>query len=450
MYSFILQPSFVRRQKLQYTRKYPIGCYGHEKFYFQDLSEETMKLLSQNEARPFAFSLHTESRDLWRGGNDFFIDPEELGALIEILKPLAKNKLGFEWNGTTIVRFTDSIFIYPICNCEYIYMTENERLRLDVIDCVELLGKRLISKDTSILSEIKGNFQDITIADNLVLCNDIMFDYVSMREIQRRKLNLEYTSWENRKYGSVGIHPATEIEKWLLAEICMVWNLKRITLNGQEIFSQQPQQILLEEIKVDIKDVEKSLPPPKAPMNSKSESESEPKKEKKFIQAESSLPYTMLGSELKNFLTFSVHSIWNGGCVCIRIPGYVSENPVRERVSLQNRISRNYSILEKVNPWCKGFRGFVEADLSIYLQVFSPQDMNVALTGDISNYKPIPSSIPGEVIRVQDSNIVRLPDGLFYDLPSEDNIQEKWQRGDFNSPWVNYLLASRQYSSCIL
>lgn len=464
--AFVLRELTVEKLGLRLSTNtvFPVGPFGHNAYSFADLDEKSLDLVSREAARPFFFSIYAKFIDEfpWEA-TEIDFSGEETNALIEILQPLCKLRLGFDWSGTDIVRFPDSVLIYPMCNGEYVYMTDGERVLLDTFNAQDYLGKRFLTTYTSALKDFPIGFQGVTEQDNMLLCDDTMFNVLSAREIDRRMLSVDYHVWKTRSKGIVSNVFDSELDKWILAELCLVWNFNRTTTsNGQEFYSQAPQltmELEVERKRADIAiasivPVHNQLPtiaslPARAKrdkgsaaMHSKGDSKIIDRR--RFKATERSLPYLLTHDEFRDFLSRAVLAVKTGSIPVIRIDG---NNKTLTRDVLQNKINQSYKLLEKLNPWTKGLKGFVAADLSMYLPVFSHQDLAFLLTGDDYSYIKISSVLPGTVTK---DNYVILSDNLAHSLEATDNIQSKWSNGELTSKWASYLLASKNLVSCVL
>lgn len=440
MRSVILRPTMIDHFGLQNYNQVNVGSLGHRMVHIPE--ELVTTELIREIAKPFAFVVTTNFNNEYPLlARDISFDHNETNGLVDILKALMKKRFGVEWTGTKILRFSDSVLIYPICDGEYFYLTEAERVKLDTFNIDSLLRKRIISSDPSIFTRINGNFHNAEIVEDLILVDDSIFSYISPREASRRLTRLEFLSMETRRNGVTFITSEDEISEWLLAEICMVWNFRRVSTDNIEYYSQQPQIVLRNKVK------QESIKSRRIMESANS------KLDQPVIQeledCPPTLPFEMISDEFKNFLLTSLKSIVSGNAPILRVPGLVGAKR-GERDNMQKQLNHNYDLLAKVNPWSKGLKGLVEADLSMSLEVFSPEDLNVLLSGDISNYLKISSIIPGEIMTFSGEKVVKLPDGTVYSIDQSSDLEERWKRGDLLSRWGAFMLASREYTSCIL
>lgn len=397
MNNYVLRPAYAKI--IGISDGISIGTLGHRQ-YKTDTEVNPIKI-----ANPLSLSISRED-----------VKPEDIYDLIEIIKPVSKERIGFRWTGQKIMKFDDCVLIYPLCDQEFIYMTEAERLRLSFSNLDDLLVYKLVWSDLRAYPYLKSidTYPDPIKLENVIVYHKVWLEYVSKMELQKRHYDLEY---EMADIKTVTTNDESEMREWITAEIAMVWNFERTTANGTVYYSQNFQNLLV--VKPQVKQVKPEITLKTVRAYAKTENV------KITVPAIQVLPEI----DLKSWLKSSVDRI---------IVGFT---PLILLKSEARNLSRLHGLVCARNPWLRNFPPWSRGGID-YLPVLDPDDLLV-YTGRQPTISNIPNKLPGKVIE----DIVFLERSAAYQITGN---KSQWQNGELTTVWASYLLTAKNFTPTIV
>lgn len=381
MNSYVLRPSYAK--KLGLISNNIVGTLGHRRYITNnDIDFEKV-------AYPLAFSVSK-------------LEYDQMSDLIEILEPIVRERIGFQWTGTKLLNLQDCTLIYPICEKEFVYMTEAERVRLTFSKLDDLIAYKLVWSDLRAYPYLKtvDHYPGARKLENVIVCHKIWLEYVCRLEQRRRNEELEYQMMNNKM---ITTNDEAEIREWLTAELAMVWNFERVTEHGVTYYSQSPQNILYKE--KERKAIERKIRTISAYAKTESIDTYEYKSPLHEI-------------DLKHWLTSSVDRIIVGLTPLVKV-----------KATNRNLLTLHRKAVGR-NPWLSKFPPWRQGDID-YFPVLDPDDLLV-YTGGEPYVERITDNLPIK------EYVTKLPDSTFRAF------------GDYISVWAAYLLASKNFTSCII
>lgn len=409
----ITRPGIISRLSIKpnYTGDY-IGCFGHRKYMFNSIPQE----LYEHLAVPLYFQFKQ------------ILTATQSKSMSDLISAISYKKWGVQWDTVETIRFEDCTRLYPIVNGNYLYASDIERIRLFTLDTNQLVNRKLLHSNLAAIN-YSYKFPDVEVIENVVTYSDILFYFITNRELQYRTMEVNY---EVKMLENQGVNVATDvsdIRQWIASEIALQWNIKRVVKDGIVYYSQTPQNILSPVPTKPTKPIRRSrINKPRSNVkmaNTKND-------DINYRLSPLPLPYQLTDGEFGQWLERSVNQILIGNIPIIRLVGSINIS----QEELLNDVIKKYNIMQTRNPWLSSFTPSVTADNQILLPVLGPDDLTTYLNGITPGVTPpnVTRNIPGVEYTLNDTKVTLLSDGCAYNL---SNI----------TPWAAHLLITTGFPS---